>query len=81
MLHWQIRQHPTKYQTRRFIDTVLLYPRQDVQALPPKVLKVAKSLPVQVSEGTVKPTFLFTRIEESSLVPAGFLTPQFLQKM
>ena len=28
----------------------------------------------------VKPTCLFTRLEQSSLVPAGFLTPQFLQK-
>ena len=26
------------------------------------------------------PTCLFTRLEESSLVPAGFLTLQFLQK-
>ena len=54
-LHWQGRQHPGKYQTRRFIDTGILYPRQDVQALPPKVSKVAKSLPVQVSKANVKP--------------------------
>ena len=33
-----------------------MYPRQDVQALPFEVLKVAKSLPLQVAEATVKPT-------------------------
>ena len=36
-LHWQGRQHPGKYQTRQFIDTRLLYPLQNVQAVPPKV--------------------------------------------
>jgi hypothetical protein len=54
-LHWQGRQHPGKYQTRRFIDTGILYSRQDVQVLAPEVLKVAKSLPMQVSAASVKP--------------------------
>ena len=49
-LHWQGRQHQGKYQSRRLIDNGILYPRQDVQALPSEVSKVAKSLPVQVSE-------------------------------
>ena len=30
--------------------------------------------------GGLTPTCLFTRLEESSLVPEGFLTVQFLQK-
>ena len=47
-LHWKDKQQPGKHQTRRFI-TEILYHRQDVQALPPQVPKVAKSLHVQVS--------------------------------
>ena len=54
-LHWQGRQHPGKYQTRGFIDTGIVYTRQDVQGLPSKLLNVAKSLPMQVSKSTVKP--------------------------
>ena len=54
-LYWQGRQHPGKYQTVGYIATGILYPCQDVQALPSEVSKVVKSLPVQVSEATAKP--------------------------
>ena len=54
-LHWQGRQHQGKHQSRGLINTGILYPRQDVQALLSEVSKVAKSLSVQLSEATVKP--------------------------
>ena len=38
------------------------------------------SLPPGLPLGCAPPTCLFTRLEESSLVPAGFLTAQLLQK-
>jgi hypothetical protein len=41
-------------------------------------LKPKGSLKINPFKGALKPTCLFTRLEESSLVPAEFLTAQFL---
>ena len=60
----------------------LPYPHKDGKALPPEVLKLGKSLPVQVSEATVKPpqSLLFYCVlsaashhKESFLAPAASL--------
>ena len=57
--------------------TVILVKAVTVKVVTVIVVRVAGFIVTLV---TVKATYLFTRLEESSLVPAGFLTAQFLHK-
>ena len=60
----------------KFVDVTLVY-SEDIVGVT-DCDKCAKPL---THLHTMPATCLFTRLEESSLVPADFLTAQFLQKM